>query len=506
MVAKTRGYYARDWPLQLGWNNVRYIIEAGILHSQLLNRTLVIPSFVYARSCLFEMDVCSSYATRFHRGEEIGMGDFQYLPDEEQIAWRLPIQLMIDLPRLRQQHSVVTVAEYLRLHHLPTSLERANGAWDPVNYHLAPLRPTLLEIQADEWEPEGMVRVDRMLKNVPAVESGPIFEALRGQLNGKTIGIAHAQNTLRDQGLATWKDDAEFERILHANGWTFMHSFRGSFVEMFKAVTDWETEIGMVAQMRGLVDDVGGSDADVFHITGEIHWNRKAGTLRFTTSEARTNFASLVLNGVHPIPPVRTLGDRLARKMQRLNGGRQYMSAHMRRGDCKWAQHLRSRSRARALTSRTVAVLGWAEATVERHINRIMDRLKDGMRIVQDIFKSQEPRRTVAVPGITPDDFFEHVPAPIPEDKFFLATDAKNASDIEYVKSVGAVLITDLIDPEDRRIVGWPLLFGDVRAQVEQEVAARSIFFYGHTMSSVAGGVANLRGARGKDPRTCYVD
>ena len=68
MIATTNGYLARDWSLYLGWNNVRkpclrkcatltygrkmrYIIEAAILHARLLNRTLILPSFVYARAC-----------------------------------------------------------------------------------------------------------------------------------------------------------------------------------------------------------------------------------------------------------------------------------------------------------------------------------------------------------------------------------------------------------------------------------------------------------------------
>lgn len=34
---------------------MRYIIEAGLLQAELLNRTLVIPSFVYARSCEYNM-------------------------------------------------------------------------------------------------------------------------------------------------------------------------------------------------------------------------------------------------------------------------------------------------------------------------------------------------------------------------------------------------------------------------------------------------------------------
>lgn len=38
MVATTKGYYARDWSLGLGWNNMRYIVEAALEHAELLNR------------------------------------------------------------------------------------------------------------------------------------------------------------------------------------------------------------------------------------------------------------------------------------------------------------------------------------------------------------------------------------------------------------------------------------------------------------------------------------
>ena len=39
---------------------MRYIIEAGLLQAELLNRTLVVPSFVYARACEYDMYVVSS--------------------------------------------------------------------------------------------------------------------------------------------------------------------------------------------------------------------------------------------------------------------------------------------------------------------------------------------------------------------------------------------------------------------------------------------------------------
>lgn len=46
----------------------------------------------------------------------------------------------------------------------------------------------------------------------------------------------------------------------------------------------------------------------------------------------------------------------------------------------------------------------------------------------------------------------------------------------------------------------------DIRALVEQVVLSRASFFYGHAMSSVPGGVMNLRAARGADPRTSFID
>ncbi|KAG8911421.1 hypothetical protein FRC02_006623 [Tulasnella sp. 418] len=55
VAESSKGYYARDFSLQLGWNNVRYIIETALLHAQLLDRTLILPTYVYARACEHSM-------------------------------------------------------------------------------------------------------------------------------------------------------------------------------------------------------------------------------------------------------------------------------------------------------------------------------------------------------------------------------------------------------------------------------------------------------------------
>lgn len=171
--------------------------------------------------------------------------------------------------------------------------------------------------------------------------------------------------------------------------------------------------------------------------------------------------------------------------MLELNDGRQYLAGHMRRGD--------------------FAVLHWAaEKTIQDHTARIKNRLENGLKSLREWMHSG--LHTVEVPGITLDDFGQNAGLPLEDDAFFLATDTTDEAELAYVHKEGAVLLADLIQPGDEWLLGLPALFGDVRAQVEQQVAARAAFFYGHSMSSVAGGVANLRGARGKDPRTCYVD
>ena len=64
----------------------------------------------------------------------------------------------------------------------------------------------------------------------------------------------------------------------------------------------------------------------------------------------------------------------------------------------------------------------------------------------------------------------------------------------------------DILTVEDRRSFGWPLLFTDVLAVIEQNLAVESAFFYGHVLSSFAGGVLNMRAAGGADPRSTFVD
>lgn len=90
---------------------------------------------------------------------------------------------------------------------------------------------------------------------------------------------------------------------------------------------------------------------------------------------------------------------------------------------------------------------------------------------------------------------------------FYVATDERDRKVLEGFRDEGAVFMDDLLTIPDRRgELSWALMLTDFRGLVEQVVLSRAAFFYGHAMSSVAGGVMNLRAMRGMDPRTADVD
>lgn len=115
--------------------------------------------------------------------------------------------------------------------------------------------------------------------------------------------------------------------------------------------------------MRGFIDDFGDVAEEVLWVQGELHDYRvpvripssptlhpssspdlsieptrlqMQGSLYFTTPQPRDDFARLVLKGLVHNPMMGILADAVAAYMVRINGGRMWMAAHWRRGDCEF--------------------------------------------------------------------------------------------------------------------------------------------------------------------------
>lgn len=87
-----------------------------------------------------------------------------------------------------------------------------------------------------------------------------------------------------------------------------------------------------------------------------------------------------------------------------------------------------------------------------------------------------------------------------------MATDERATNNLEYLKKHSAILLDDLLTPEDRREYGPELVLTDLLGLIDQALLSRGSYFYGTYVSSLTGGVINGRAALGLDPRTHSTD
>src|SRR6266849_677621 len=124
-----------------------------------------------------------------------------------------------------------------------------------------------------------------------------------------------------------------------------------------------------------------------------------------------------------------------------------------------------------------VVRFGWVmEKKIEDHVKRVKDRLGIGRSVLEHL----ENVTTYDIEDVEPDMNQIAFPPPLPDDRFYVATDERNPDAVRVISDAGGVFLSDLLEMEDRRAFGWPLMLTDVRALVEQLVLAHSAYFYGH--------------------------
>jgi len=436
------------------------------------------------------------------------------------MGFRIPISVMIDLPRLRARHPVITASEYLRLHSQDPETESSSGYWyrdayigHPSVFEANQTKTLTLFVIENHWyDPSGSNRVDYIPESMkirgkwgryPGPEIGEtagywpeaiptnisirLTSALPEDKSKSFISWDTAKTALRESQLEPEVDldnDRVVEEILNDNGWEVLHTFESVLgMEFAKAVVQPIKQVVPRSTIRGFKDDYYHVDADVVVLAGETHLGRKPGAMRFTEVSSHSKYAGMVVHDMRFPPKVFALAGALAARLRTINDGRLWMGAHMRRGDFVRAN--------------------WVMASSpEEHVKRVKERLSIG----RDLLTNLTEISTYQLEDTKPDMEQIRVPPPLPDDKFYVATDERDPEALKVISEAGAIFFSDLITIEDRRKFGWPLMVTDVRAIVEQAVLMHSAYFYGHAMSSLAGVIMNLRGARGADPRTVLLD
>ena len=132
----------------------------------------------------------------------------------------------------------------------------------------------------------------------------------------------------------------------------------------------------------------------------------------------------------------------------------------------------------------------------------VKSRLRDAGDLIESIQGNIQP---YSVPEANIDLALLSRSPPAYGDPFYLATDERDVTARDHFRSRGAVLLPDILHLEDLDELGWPALLSDIRVVIEQELLARAAYFTGTHMSSVAGGVLNMRAAHGADRRTASL-
>ena len=258
---------------------MRYIIESALLQAELLNRTLILPSFFYARGCEYDKyvtlslalikaliplfstihsTVCADYAPMVNRKD--GSDSWKGVPIEQQMGFRIPISVIVNMTHLRNRQPVITASDYLRLHGQDPESESKNGFWSHQHHHTPPNvfeanktnTPSLFIIEDKWYQYEGTNRVNYIpeamkrrgnLERIPKPENYDLDDywppieptGLSRRLAAKlpsefsTIDWRAVEEVLGNSidlvGEVNLNDNKAVEEVLNTHGWEVLRTF-----------------------------------------------------------------------------------------------------------------------------------------------------------------------------------------------------------------------------------------------------------------------------------------
>ncbi|ORY06728.1 hypothetical protein K493DRAFT_310485 [Basidiobolus meristosporus CBS 931.73] len=456
MFPKDTNYFLYNWLSFLGFNNVRYMIEHAYYYGELMNRTVVLPHRVHCRSCLHE-----GYCRVL--GHAVDDSKIMDLPDgkDGRYRWSIPIEEFIDMKHMMDNSGgkMIRMQDFLRLQLYYQDLDRYPDVqeekrityWnniDPIEY-LERVRGIIFQDgSADNFTlafPElsyvGVDRINDVCAKPNSVDDLNLVKERAAQR-------LEAKQTTVD--LYGYPDEPNY------------------------SVREFVTKPISLEEVEGLIGFAQEFSTDVYpqkmlHFTGRyIHWFPRR-QFWFASEENRNKYDDFVLNVFKHPYSVREASNHLIRNLERIMIGAgispivenvtmastgkhveliNFLGIHARRGDFiryNWLSDLSSTE-------------AWQQAMVK--LTSALKKQK-GLKI------------------------------------FYLATDETSPDAFDDLYQHGMIRIYDLMDQEFVAKYSHLATFGDWLALLDQEVLARSRFFVPTYLSSVSGGILNMRKKQG---------
>ncbi|EGG09305.1 uncharacterized protein MELLADRAFT_115792 [Melampsora larici-populina 98AG31] len=498
-----RKFLVKDWQLYRSWNEIRQEIENALLLATLLDRELVLPAFIYASACQYEIERCTKVAPMLVQDEAV---DIRTLPNIENYpepddglhhlkprlptrnarGWVVPLQQVIDVQHLTSiSKNVVAFNTYLDLvtangpEPVRASLGMADGKWSTDYNH----KMSYHRISARFLDFTESQKVDRL----PLTHS-PLF--IKHYLTGKNVGLMLE---------ATPEIMAKCEHALitisrlNSNASLAMHPITG-VNDVTKEAKIWNDHLltsqleipGGLKNREGILFDSCLATTGFRSVFGfryhqssvPAHSNAQGitaidlppGGMFWSTPEARDKFTHTTRNGFKLPQAYFDLATKLEIRMREICEGRAWRAAYL--SNSTWAPNLTSNSHEKEVDFFTI---------FKTHLDDSVSTLTNHPKLLKPLYQSYETSKLP--PKIT--------------DPIYLSTDMDKSIFQTLHKQGQIVTLEDLVTDEDREMFS-AFVFTDAIQLVEQLLLVQAAYFWGQA-SSTSGWVVNQREAIGLD-------
>ncbi|RUP42812.1 hypothetical protein BC936DRAFT_138050 [Jimgerdemannia flammicorona] len=508
----------------------RYELEHHIYYAYLLNRTLVVPSHLHMRNC-YQPGLCAI------EGHIIN----DTIKDGGSInSWSMPITNFFDLAHLRKYVKVITVSEFLQLQldrnpslsDIPAALasyqvldELASSGKSLERYAPDLTSQTVEMYNFLHEQPNGVLTVD---------DTAPIVDLFRARLphpNASSEDVERDILELEDIVEApiwgyidqpSMAIDQEYDmtvRVLPPREWSSVRDTKHGWVDPDRAFVDRERQSRnpgylhysspiAVTGLRQRFSTPDLHNVQILHLGGGAH-RFSYHPVRFSSLEGRKLYDNVVLDWLRYAKPAWNTYEYIKAKMDWKTEGRPFLTFHIRRGDfCKfnWVGAMADPNNLIAAYERAVADLN------QKYKTMVLDKWdadrEDAARRLAEWESADPPIPTSSRPPAF------NVPSPLPLSPYtFIATDEDDPEVLARLNAVNGITLFDLFmlvrdgDKESFHDGHYHLtVFGDLLGMVDQLICKDGWWFIGTFMSSLTGGIYNLRKGMGLDDRlTGYI-
>ncbi|KAF9582778.1 hypothetical protein BGW38_010771, partial [Lunasporangiospora selenospora] len=441
-------FMAFDVHIWLGLNNIRYILEMSNMFGILLGRTLVIPSFVYARSC-HQYELCRL------SGRLVNLAE---ITDPYFGRWELDINTFWDVEGMRKTLNVLTSIEFNRV----MMVKHGVIVEDPEEW--------VASQGGDLRMPRsfGLLKVYHDLNQSISVDSQPLLSELYNRDKG--ITIVDVAPILTDGQLPN--NGHPWSRHEQATVWKIRDSIEMSINHTSKEVIPlrWEEErlsenvTGSNGQIPLGFKQIFDTDATILHLQAGVH---QCGNIPFvfTTAASVERYENVVLRELPVSETIKSAREYLLSKLHELliqEGERtattaaedgdnasaekkppSYIGVHIRRGDfvtVQWTENASSQLVANWIVHSILSIRDQGiDLTSLGSCKANRTKPSDGNTSPYPPFSTKEK---AGKGGIIP---WENIASCINQ-RFYFSTDETSPEFIDTLRHIGGIFIEDLVD------------------------------------------------------------